>query len=401
MANYLVTTASAAVIPVGELPRTSLSLLLELQDRKRTMASSKVKQSRHILHIIKHCGYANGNVHVAVDLACLQAKAGNEVTFISAGGTFVPLLESHGVCHITLNHDQSKPLSLLRTMWKVTRFVRKTRPYVMNAHMMSSALVGWVASHLSGVPLVTTVHNSFDKHSSIMRLGRRVIAVSQAERASLIQKGYRSDQVVAVMNAPAESPREAFMDDGREIILQSPAILAINALHRRKGVFDLIEACTGLFQTLPDWKLYIAGEGPDREVLEQQARKAGLTDRIIFLGFVPAPGRLLKQADIVVLASYADPCSLVIGEARAAGCAIVATDVGGNKEMLEFGRAGRLVPAGQPQILASVLKPLMVDSFERVALQRAARKGASVFHVERLVADYATVYDQAREGRAA
>ena len=62
------------------------------------------------------------------------------------------------------------------------------------------------------------------------------------------------------------------------------------------------------------------------------------------MGAVPAPRVLFEQTDIFALCSYADPCSLVIGEARGAGCAIVATAVGGTPEMLEFGRAGRLVP---------------------------------------------------------
>lgn len=355
----------------------------------------------HIVHLIKHCGYANGNVHVAVDLACVQASAGHTVTFISAGGTFVPLLEQYGVQHITLNHDQGKPLSLLRTMWTVARFARRHKPHVMNAHMMSSALVGWVASIVSGVPLVTTVHNSFDKHSSIMRLGRIVVAVSQAERESLLNKGYRGDHLVAIMNAPANSPRDAFMDDGKTVLLEGPAILAVNALHRRKGVFDLIDACSRIFPALPAWKLYIAGEGPDRQLLEQQAAAAGIADRVVFLGFVAAPAHLLKQADIVVLASYADPCSLVIGEARAAGCAIVATDVGGTREMLDYGRAGRLVPPGKPDTLATTLQSLMIDEHERRELQRASRQDADVFQVNRLVEDYARVYLQAQEGRSA
>ncbi len=382
--------------------RSSVAVLRDLRDREKALAADiSTLQRRHIVHLIKHCGYANGNVHVAVDLACVQAKTGHQVTFISAGGTFVPLLEQYGVHHITLPHDQTKPWSMLRAAWTLARFARRNRPYVMNAHMMSSALVGWVASKVSGVPLVTIVHNSFDKHSSIMRLGRRVIAVSVAERESLIEKGYRSNSLVAIMNAPANSPRDAFMDDGREVVLESPAILAINALHRRKGVFDLIDACTRLFAHLPAWKLYIAGEGPDSEILKQQVADAGMSDRILFLGFMPAPGRLLKQADIMVLASYADPCSLVIGEARAAGCAIVATDVGGTREMLDYGRAGRLVPPGRPDLLAAALLPLMQSKIERQNLQRLSRQGANVFHVERLVDDYANVYAQARGATSA
>ncbi len=346
-----------------------------------------------IVHVIKHCGYANGNVHVAVDLACEQARKGCVVTFVSSGGTFEPLLAQYGVRHVYLPHEQNKPASLLRAAWTLTRLVKSIRPNVLHAHMMASAMIGYAASRLAGVPLVTTVHNSFDRHSFIMRLGDRVIAVSDAEREQLVKKGYNSRQVVAIMNAPNNSPREKFTEDEPHVPMQSPCILAANGLHRRKGVFDLIVACQQLFQEIPDWQLYIAGEGPDRAALELQAQEAGLGDRVHFLGFRMSPRPLMDQADIFVLASYADPCSLSIGEARSAGCAIVATRVGGTPEMLEYGAAGRLVTPGRPDELAQKLRTLMLDGDARRSLQKAALHGSSIFSVSRLVRDYEKVYE--------
>ena len=328
-----------------------------------------------VVHLLKHCGYGNGSVHVAVDLACVQAEAGDEVTVVSSGGTFVPLLEQYGVRHLALPHEQSKPLDMLKAAWTLARLARRERPDVLHAHMMSSALVGYMASKLSGVPLVTTVHNSFDKHSVIMRLGRKVIAVSEAERQALLARGYNPKQLVSVMNAPNNTPRDAFMEDGRVLDIVSPCIVAANGLHARKGVADLIVACSGLFKEIPGWRLYIAGEGPDREKLEAQVNAAGMADRTTFLGFLTAPRPLLEKADIFVLASYADPCSLAVGEARSAGCAIVATDVGGTPEMLEFGRAGRLVKPGDPAGLAKQLRALMIDEQARKDLRKGGVRG--------------------------
>lgn len=356
-----------------------------------------------VVHIVKHCGYGNGNVHVAVDLACVQARAGDDVTFVSNGGTFEPLLAQYGVRHLKLEQEQNKPLSLLRSAWKLAGFARRRRPDVLHAHMMSSALIGYAASKLSGVPLVTTVHNSFDPHSRLMRLGRKVVAVSRAEEASLLTQGYSEEQLVSVMNAPFNSPREEFMREthmkDNYPVIESPCIVAANGLHRRKGVFDLITACAEVFPSQPEWKLYIAGEGPDREALEALAKSLGIAQRVIFLGFVPAPGPLLKQADIFVLASYADPCSLVIGEARGAGCAIVATSVGGTPEMLEFGRAGRLVSPGSPAELATELQILITDDKARTRLRAASLQGSEIFNVQRLLEEYATVYRAAGSAR--
>ena len=135
-----------------------------------------------VLHLSKHCGYGNGNVHVAVDLACVQARAGHDVLFASGGGTFVEMLERHGVRHVMLPQDQRRPWTLMSSAFALARLCRAARPSVLHAHMMGSAVVGYAASKLTGVPLVTTVHNSFDRHSALMRLGDRVVAVSQAEK---------------------------------------------------------------------------------------------------------------------------------------------------------------------------------------------------------------------------
>jgi glycosyltransferase involved in cell wall biosynthesis len=352
------------------------------------------QQTLRVIHIAKHCGYGNGNVHVAVDLACVQAQAGYEVTFVSGGGTFVEMLRQHGVRHVTMRQDVKKPAAMLRSAYDLVRLCRAERPHVVHAHMTAGAVLGYLATRLAKVALVTTVHNSFDPQSIVMRLGDRVVAVSNAERDNLIKKGYRRDTVMVVVNAPNRSPRESFMKNDREISLHGPCIAMICGLHHRKGVFDVIEAFSMVAADFPLWRLYIAGEGPDRSKLEAQTASLGLTDRIIFMGFVASPKALFQQLDIFVLASYSDPGSLSIGEARSAGCAIIATGVGGTPQMLDYGVAGRIVPPGAPQDLAKELRALMQDPALRAELGEAARKGAEAFDVEHLVDRYERVYRQ-------
>jgi len=138
----------------------------------RPGSGAQTTSVRRIIHLSKHCVDGNGHVHVAVDLACLQADAGCEVLFISGGGTYEPMLKENNVRHITLEQDYKNPLAMLKTTWELARVVRSFRPDVLHAHMMGSALVGYLVSLVSRVPLITTVHNSFDAHSVIMRLGR-------------------------------------------------------------------------------------------------------------------------------------------------------------------------------------------------------------------------------------
>ncbi|MBB2206008.1 glycosyltransferase [Gluconacetobacter takamatsuzukensis] len=337
-------------------------------------------------------------MHVAVDLACEQARAGHDVYFCSGGGTFVGLLEREGVHHLTLVQDHRKPFALLRSSLVLARLCRTVRADILHAHMMGGALIGALASRLTGVPLVTTVHNSFDRHSVLMRLGERIVAVSEVDRNVLVDRGFPRARTRVVWNAPVASARQELV--AAETVpdavpaLRRPNITVICGLHARKGVFDVIEAAASLLRARPEWTLYIAGEGPDRAELDARVAELGLAERIVFLGYVEGPEVLYSQTDIFVLASHADPGSLTIGEARAAGCAIVATSVGGTPEMLGFGASGRLVPPGRPDILARELGEIMGNPDRRLAMGRAARRGADVFNARRLVPDYMSVYEE-------
>ena len=352
-----------------------------------------------IVHVVKHCHHANGSVHVAVDLACMQARAGDAVMFASNGGTFVDLLEAEGVRHVTMRQDQTRPHTLLRSGVALAALARRFRPDVLHAHMMGGAAIAYAASRVAGIPLVTTVHNSFDRHSVLMRLGDRVVAVSEHERSHLIERGYKAERVRAIWNAPSASPRHAVIGNDRSFTLRRPSVVAICGLHRRKGVFDIIDACGAAFRDIPGWHLTIAGEGPDRAALEAQVRDRGLADHVTFIGYLQDPRTIYEQADIFVLASYADPGSLSIGEARTAGCAIIGTAVGGTPEMLEHGGCGRLIPPGDVVRLEAELRALMTDAPARHALGRRARAGSEIFNVARLVPEYAAVYREAMAAR--
>jgi len=157
-------------------------------------------------------------------------------------------------------------------------------------------------------------------------------------------------------------------------------------------VGDVIAAFGIVTREFPDWHLNIIGWGADRERLEQQVAELGLADRIHFLGSTPAPRPLLEQADIFATATLADPCPLTVMEARGAGCAIVATDVGGIPETLDHGRAGQLVPVHDPQAMAEALSRLMADPAELQRWRERSADGADYFTVARMSADYVTLY---------
>jgi glycosyltransferase involved in cell wall biosynthesis len=356
-----------------------------------------------IMHMLKHGVRGNGHVHVAVDLACSQADAGHEVVFACAeDGSYEELLRSHGV-EVAMVPAAGGVGGALTSARALLTLCRRTRPDVLHAHMMSSAVLGRAVSAMTRIPMITTVHNSFEPHSVLMRLGRVVVAVSEAERRLLLSRRYPARKVVTVVNGADGSPREAL--DGEDLgPLKKPCVMVLSGLHPRKAVDDVIAAFALVSAEFPDWHLNVVGWGAERERLEADADRLGLADVVHFLGSTQRPRPLLDTADVFATATLADPCPLAVMEARAAGCAIVATSVGGIPETLEHGRAGQIVPPRDPAAMAEAFRTLMNDPAALASWRARSLDGAEHFTVARMAADYEHVYARvvrrtARSGR--
>jgi glycosyltransferase involved in cell wall biosynthesis len=266
--------------------------------------------------------------------------------------------------------------------------------------MMSGTVLAYLITRFSKIALVTTVHNSFDKHSLLMRLGDRVVAVSQAEKDALVVRGFDPAHTDVVINGPNGAPRENWLPQPESFTLERPNITTVCGIHRRKGVGDLLTAFAKVLSHSPKWTLNIMGDGPDRQKMVQLAQELGVSDRVRFLGSLPSAVPILKQTDIFVLASYADPCSLAVAEGLYAGCAVVATAVGGTPELLQFGKVGILVSPGNPEELAEALGRLTASDDERRQWAERAFAGSRGLVVERVADDYLEVYAAAASERA-
>jgi glycosyltransferase involved in cell wall biosynthesis len=257
--------------------------------------------------------------------------------------------------------------------------------------MMAGAVLGYLATRVTRASLVTTVHNSFDGHSTIMRVGDRIAAVSEAERITLMARGFSARKLVTIVNAPLGGARSRWFAGEPDIAITRPSITTVCGLHARKGVDTIIAAFRLVAGDYPA-SLNIVGDGPDRALLEQAARETGFGDRIHFHGSLRDPQKVLQSSDIFVLASHAEPLGLVNLEARHAGCAIIATAVGGVPEALDGGRAGILVPPGDPEAFARELRSLLGDPENLARMKARAREGIERFFVDRLYADYRDLY---------
>jgi glycosyltransferase involved in cell wall biosynthesis len=168
-------------------------------------------------------------------------------------------------------------------------------------------------------------------------------------------------------------------------------------LYTRTGISELIEAFQLIAQDFPQAHLYIVGEGPDRTMFEAMVQKCGeLKHRIHFEGFQPEPQRYMLSTDIFVLASHREPFGLVLTEARETGCAIVATDVDGIPETLDYGEAGILVPPQDSQSLAYALIQLLSDRQKLQDWKLRGQKNLQRFSTTRMTEETLNIYSELR-----
>lgn len=352
-----------------------------------------------IMHLVNHCIRGHGNAHVAVELACQQAKNGDDVLYLSEGGSLKPLLTEAGVGHRYLVQKTKNPLQAAATLTKLVAAIIAFKADIVHAHMMSGAVLGYAATRVTLKPLITTIHNSFDSHSRLMKLGDLAVAVSGAEREALVQRGFDPRRTISIVNGPLGGARLHRFREDPPLNLTRPSVATVCGLHERKGVDDLINAFSLVAGRFPDAHLNIVGEGPDRSMLEQLCTTLNLSQRVTFHGGLDNPMSVLKATDIFVLSSHREPLGLANIEARSAGCAVIGTDVDGIPEALDFGAAGLLVPPRDPQSLADAMAELLGNPDRLTHLKAAATENLARFTVDHLYEQYRSAYTAAGRQR--
>jgi glycosyltransferase involved in cell wall biosynthesis len=193
----------------------------------------------------------------------------------------------------------------------------------------------------------------------IWRDAHRVVANSHALRSLAL--GSAPDMTIdVILNGADLSPRNGTRGGGSGL-----RVLAVSRLIARKGLDVLINAI-GRLRAEP-LSLDIAGDGPERKFLEQLARSCGVADRVRFHGFMcrPALASLYEQADIFVLASLTESCSMALLEAMGWGLPIIATRVGGTSELIDHGSNGLLIRANDVDELTTAVRELSHDPARR------------------------------------
>lgn len=143
-----------------------------------------------------------------------------------------------------------------------------------------------------------------------------------------------------------------------ELPQNSLVVGCVSVLRREKNLDLLLRAVASLAPYIPELQLIIVGSGPEENFLREQARQLGLLHRCLFQQAEKDVGPWLKNIDVFVLPSLTEALSNSLMEAMASGCAVIASNVGGNPELVSHGETGMLFRSNDRHDLAANIRLL-------------------------------------------
>lgn len=346
---------------------------------------------RLILGMVEQIDHSRFEVHV-----CSLKVIRNDYLRPDFERTGVPL---HGV--------NVKRFYSLRAFWEVAQYIREHNIDIVHTHLTSADIIGRIVGMLTGRFVVSTLHNEpyaynrerFDRRwleRLTMRLGKpHFVAVSHRIREMFIKEWhvpvgalnviYTAVLMEQYLSIPESTPEEAGVGS---------TITTIGRLTTQKAQHHLLEAARIVLDQRPDTRFLIVGQGELEASLKAQAHTLGISNHVTFTGprrDIPA---ILAQSDIFVLSSLWEGLPLTAIEAMASARAVVLTDVGGNRELIETRSNGLIVPPNDVPALAEALLALVNDARQRIAIGRAARERVRVdFSIETITRQYEALYE--------
>lgn len=345
------------------------------------------------------------------DLAVAQAALGHEVHVVtnSLGGSDPDAVMNGVWVHRIHFPPPPKPpddtsaviqFNVLLVQKVVELLQAGLTPEVVHVHDWLTALAGRAVRHLFAQALLAvTIHDTaHGKHfgkltppnqyvSFLERFvgaeAHLVICCSEHVRQELIQEYQVAPEKIAIIPCGVDTGRFAVEADLAAFsqVFSSPTdriVLYVGRLDREKGIPHLLEAMARVLLAVPEARLVIAGKGVLQQELSETARSLQIDDRVSFVGYVQDEplAALYRCAQALAVPSLYEPFGIVALESMACGRPVVASDVGGLREIVLEGQTGLRVPPGNATALARALTGLLVDEATADRMGAAGRQRA-------------------------
>jgi glycosyltransferase involved in cell wall biosynthesis len=297
----------------------------------------------------------------------------------------------------------------LRQLGRLCSLAKRNKVDIIHTFFEKSEVMGWLISRLSGVPIWVTSRRDlgFNRKKIYHRIFRftsrnckKCVANCLAVKAQVIrQEHVNEEKIEVVYNGLDPSSYHTAKYDGlirKELGINKDTSLVgmiANFNFEIKGHRYFMEAAKKILEKVPDVTFLLVGDGPLRKRYEKIAQEMNMKEKIYFLGKRNDILSIISSLNISVSSSMSEGLSNVILESMAAGKPVVATNVGGSKEMVSDGITGYLVPPADSEALANAVISLLQNPDKAKATGNAGKKvSEEKFTAEAMVKSYENLY---------
>lgn len=286
----------------------------------------------------------------------------------------------------------------VRGILRLRETLRQANPYIVHTHGYKATILAGALGLWNGTPTITTYHGEAFQavgvsvymrvETPILRRLPAIAAVSVPIRDELVRRGVARERIHFVPNGVRDPKRLSATSPP-----PAPVILIVGRLSPEKNIDVALRAVNQARAELPDLKLIIAGEGPERGRLCSLIAQLGLSEVVELLGYVHDVDVLMSRASCFLLPSQTEGMPLALLEAMACGLPIIASAVGAIPEVARRGSEAVLVSPGDPGALAQAIKRVLTDRGLAEALGRNARHRFAEHYTATVMADrYMALY---------
>jgi glycosyltransferase involved in cell wall biosynthesis len=362
-----------------------------------------------VLHIIKSLGRGGAEMLLPETLRQhdQQKFKFHYIYFLPWKNQMVSAIEEEGgtvVCIPAKNNA-----SILLAVRKIAAYVRKHNIQLIHCHLPWAGMAGRMVGRLTGVPVVYTEHNKWERYHKLTYLmnkftfgsQQRVIAVS-AEVANSIKTNYGKAnplvQVVANGTDTAKYSRSQNVGNDIRKELSIPAtatvigIACVFRVQKRLGAW--LEIAKALHAKHPDTFFIIVGDGPLREEIHTKAKALDTDKYVFFAGLQTETRPYFKAMDIFMMSSEFEGLPIALLEAMSMNCVPACTTAGGIPEVIKEGENGVLVPVQEPMQLVDRLSALLQQPGQVAKMKQAARETViNSFSMKKMVGELEVIYN--------
>ncbi|HLU61148.1 MAG TPA: glycosyltransferase [Gammaproteobacteria bacterium] len=283
---------------------------------------------------------------------------------------------------------------------RLCRHLREQEVDLIHAFSFSGELWAWLAHLFTGQGrLVTSVRSTYEWYTPLQWRFKRWITL---DSAAVIANSSAGAENVALRMGVRRSLIDVVHNSVNPVNVQDEAversndrIVFVGRLVDHKNLHCLLRGFAEVARNHPTAALDIVGDGPLREELEALALRLRIAERVHFHGERRDVPRFLLQAAIAVSTSYREGLCNAIMEAMSAGAPVIASNVGGNSELVTHGHNGMLFPSDDDETLAAMLLELLEDHERRRQMGENARSDMTRFHdPRRMAAEIERIYER-------